>query len=267
MEADNTANGNEAVLECNPGSFCCDTNRPELSGGQACCDASPVRFSLDGNVAMTAMSEAPASSTAMSSSLQSTSSTQITSTSLSSQTTSNPSATSVVVVTSVFSDNGKETVTTIPKDSNAGSHTLNMGAVIGGSVAAAIALIAIITLSFLLLRRQRGRNPPRVFRNFSLKDGLDPMYHDRRSLKSLFKSDTPSELIGSVPDLHAGVDEKNWEKQYESPGDIGKVTLLNPQRSAKDLPQVSPLSQSFSNDHHEPTELPAQSHYDHSCTI
>ncbi|KAK0514742.1 hypothetical protein JMJ35_003359 [Cladonia borealis] len=41
-----TASGNEAVLECTSGSYCCDSNRPELSGGTACCEASTSRFSL-----------------------------------------------------------------------------------------------------------------------------------------------------------------------------------------------------------------------------
>ena len=43
---DLTASGNEAVLECTSGSYCCDSNRPELSGGTACCEASTSRFSL-----------------------------------------------------------------------------------------------------------------------------------------------------------------------------------------------------------------------------
>ena len=45
-DVDLTANGNEAVLECTSGSYCCDSNRPELSGGTACCEAGLPRFSL-----------------------------------------------------------------------------------------------------------------------------------------------------------------------------------------------------------------------------
>ena len=45
-DVDLTADGNEAVLECTSGSYCCDSNRPELSGGTACCEASTDRFSL-----------------------------------------------------------------------------------------------------------------------------------------------------------------------------------------------------------------------------
>ena len=75
---DHTAKGNEAVLECDPGSYCCDTNRPELSGGTNCCDASPNRFSIDGNteVPLTTWSPAqsssivPVSATASSTSIQ-----------------------------------------------------------------------------------------------------------------------------------------------------------------------------------------------------
>ena len=45
-DVDLTANGNEAVLECTSGSYCCDSNRPELSGGTACCEAGAPRSSL-----------------------------------------------------------------------------------------------------------------------------------------------------------------------------------------------------------------------------
>lgn len=45
---DKTAAGNEAVNECNPGKYCCDANRPEISDppGPGCCDTSNDFFSL-----------------------------------------------------------------------------------------------------------------------------------------------------------------------------------------------------------------------------
>lgn len=220
---------------------------------------------------MTVMSDAPSSatSTALSTTSSRIQSGQSTSVPVSNQPssslgpTSSPSATSVIVVTSVI--NGKETVTTIPSNNNNGSHS-NLGAVIGGVVAGVVALLAIIALAFLLLRQRRRRNPPHIYRSFSLKENLDLMYGGRGSLKSLFKSDTPSELIGSVPDLNSEINEKEWEKRYESPGDVGKATLLAPQRSARDLRQASPLSQNFPRDSDassEPVELPTQEKITH----
>ena len=42
-----TASGNEAILECSPGSYCCDANRPEIG----CCQTSKDFFPLpDGTV-------------------------------------------------------------------------------------------------------------------------------------------------------------------------------------------------------------------------
>ena len=212
---------------------------------------------------MTAISEAPASAaaTAISNTAQTNSapfSIQTTTAPSSSQITGSLSPTRVIVVTSVLNQHGEETVTSIPNNNNTDSHTSNLGAVIGGITAGVVALIAIAALAFLFLRRRRRRNQPQVPRKFSLKENLDLMYKDRRSLKSLFKSDTPSELIGSVPDLNAPISEKDWEKRYESPGDVGKFKLLNPQRSSRDLSLVSPLSQNFRDDHSDPAELPAQ---------
>lgn len=57
-----TAKGNEAVLECTTDSYCCDTNRPELSGGTDCCNASPSRFSIDGNAEVPSTSDSVAAS-------------------------------------------------------------------------------------------------------------------------------------------------------------------------------------------------------------
>ena len=48
---DKSAGGNEAVLECTQGSYCCDGNRPELSGGTNCCSASQQRFYINGQSA------------------------------------------------------------------------------------------------------------------------------------------------------------------------------------------------------------------------
>lgn len=98
-----------------------------------------------------------------------------------------------------------------------------------------------------------------MFRKFSLKDNLDSMYKDRQSHGWQSKSDGPSELAGSVPDSHPDVAEKVWEKRYESPSDVGKVTLLKPQSSGRDLSLVSPMSQTFPDNHTEPAELPARS--------
>lgn len=265
VQVDNTANGNEAVLQCSPGSFCCDANRPELSGGQACCDASPMRFSIDGNVAMTSMSEAPSSATAVPTNSASSlaesgsmpSSGQITSSIPSSQITGSTNATSVVFVTSVLNQDGKATVTTISKDLNTNPYTSHTAAIIGGAVGGAVALIALLALSFWLLRRRQGREPPHLFRILSLKDGLDSMYKDQRSPDSSSRSNAPSELVGSVPEPDAANDEKDWEKRYEKPGDVGRVSRLAPQRSARELLPGSPLSQSFSHETRDSAELPA----------
>ena len=74
-DVDLTAGGNEAVLECTSGSYCCDSNRPELSGGTACCEAGAPRFSLaalpllppyndgDGGGSVSSASPTPVSST------------------------------------------------------------------------------------------------------------------------------------------------------------------------------------------------------------
>ena len=74
-DVDLTADGNEAVLECTSGSYCCDSNRPELSGGTACCEAGAPRFSLaalpllppyddgDGGASASSAAPSPASST------------------------------------------------------------------------------------------------------------------------------------------------------------------------------------------------------------
>ncbi|MCJ1394996.1 hypothetical protein MMC18_007877 [Xylographa bjoerkii] len=48
-----TAGGNEAVLECSSGSYCCDANRPDIDNPPqlGCCETSESFFSLpDGNV-------------------------------------------------------------------------------------------------------------------------------------------------------------------------------------------------------------------------
>ncbi|KAM0797110.1 hypothetical protein BDR22DRAFT_491994 [Usnea florida] len=69
-----TAKGNEAVLECTTDSYCCDTNRPELSGGTDCCDASPSRFSIDGNSEVPITSDSPVEPVSVSAAASSTSS-------------------------------------------------------------------------------------------------------------------------------------------------------------------------------------------------
>ena len=45
-DVDLTADGPETVNECTSGSYCCDSYRPELFGGTACCEAGAPRFSL-----------------------------------------------------------------------------------------------------------------------------------------------------------------------------------------------------------------------------
>lgn len=45
-QIDNTAPGNEAVLKCNSGNYCCDANRPDVGGGIGCCDTSSDFFAL-----------------------------------------------------------------------------------------------------------------------------------------------------------------------------------------------------------------------------
>ena len=209
---------------------------------------------------MTIMSEAPSSATVTPNVAPTTSATS------SSQTADTLSPTSVIVVTSVRSQDGEKTIiTSTATVSNSqitgspNSQPINLGSRIAGIVCAALGVMIIATVVFFLLRwRRRRRNPPHAFRKFSLKENLDPMYRNTRSLKSIFKSDTPSELIGSVPDVSSSesVGEKQWEKHYESPNDFGK--LLIPKPSASNLKPVSPLSQNSPDDNKEPTEKPSQ---------
>lgn len=51
------------MLECATGSYCCDTNRPELSGGINCCEAQSSRFSLTSNIQVSTASDPPSSLT------------------------------------------------------------------------------------------------------------------------------------------------------------------------------------------------------------
>ena len=208
---------------------------------------------------MTMMSEAPSSATTVSNTPHTTSAPP------SSQSTGTLNPTSVVVVTSVLDQDGQKvtvtstpTVTSSPVNDSHGSQPNHLGSIIAGVVVAAIAIMVIATITFFLLRWRRRRNSPsHPFRKFSLKDDLDPMYRNTRSLKSIFKSDTPSELIGSVPDLSSSesVGEKDWEKRYESPSDFGK--LLLPQPSASNLRKSSLVSQTFPDDNKEHADIPS----------
>ena len=230
---------------------------------------------------MTMMSGSPSSAMATSSTVQTTSAASssqtagtsdptstvgVTSTISSAQTAGTLSPTSVVVVTSVLEQNGEEAVITstaiVSNSTSTGRpnpQTTNIGPMIAGIVCGIVAVMLLATLAFFLLRWQRRRrNPPQALRKFSLKDNLDPMYRNTRSLKSIFKSDTPSELAGSTPDLSSPESEgdKQWEKRYENPSDFGK--LLLPRPSAENIRRLSPLSQEFPDEKSQPAEAPTQ---------
>ena len=212
---------------------------------------------------MTIMSEKPASA-----SVTNTPGAVTTSAPSSSQ-SSSPGATSVVFVTSVLNQDGGKAATTTaapqntgPADNNSSNNNApHIGTIVGGAVAGAAALIAIAIIAFFLLRRRKRQGEGRhQFQRFSLHDDLDPMYRDRRSVKSLFQSDKASELEGSVPDLPGELEDKALERRYDSPGDVGRLAVTQVSRGYRGdrgTSQVSPLSQNFSTDEIEPAELPS----------
>ena len=98
-------------------------------------------------------------------------------------------------------------------DVNGDSHARPVGPLAGGAAGGIAALVAIIIIAFLFLRRRKrqGHQDPYL----SLYDNFDAIYKKR-----VLKSDKTSELEGSTPDLPAMLDDTGCRGRYEIPGDI-----------------------------------------------
>ena len=224
-----TATGNEAILQCSSGSYCCDTNRPT----PGCCDTTNDRFSLaalpilaDGGTAMGTMGSSPTSSatsdTPPPSSTPSPSSTSDSSTSTSAaQSTSSASSSNsktaakasssptISVITSIVTDGGGQSTLITSTSANVavpasstGSPSpkpKSLGSVIGPAVGVPVAVLALLALAFFLLwrrRRSRRAHPPPGNMQ-SNKEEPTPMYGEMKPPVESTPYAAKSELEGS----------------------------------------------------------------------
>lgn len=244
--AENTASGNEAILECSTNSYCCDTNRPDTG----CCDTTSSRFSLDSRKA--AISGGGSSPSASSSSASSFSPSKTSPTASSETTTAKPEtlsssqateATTSQIVSS-FTSQGSDGVQTVvvtskvtpgpayatsqPQVSPSGGST-NTGAIVGGAVGGAVALIALAALLFFLIRRRRHRSRSQL--SGPSGQGASPMYKSEIFPDSPYPSNT-SELQGSSPALPS---------RFENADQVGAMASKRSSRSSR-LKYMSGLS-------------------------
>ena len=251
--ADLTANGNEALLQCDSSddsSWCCDANRPELSGGQACCDTSATRFGISkgqqifmgGSASSAAVSESSSSvqssddlhsSTRLPSSSandnkftsppQSSNAVVTFSTARSSRVTSgpNPPGTSIVLITSIVSGDGGSVITSVLTPAPAPAQTSATSAqkstkgppvatIVGGVIGGVLGLLLLFLLGCFLVWRRRRRRRERPSPP-SPNRHLEPMYKDPQSPMSPYNAKS-SELEGSSPDLAAATANKRWHR-------------------------------------------------------
>ncbi|KAL2044675.1 hypothetical protein N7G274_002449 [Stereocaulon virgatum] len=226
---DKTAAGDEAILQCSSGSYCCDTNRPT----PGCCDTTTSRFSLaalpilaGGGTAVGSMGSSPTSSQAANtpstssipasntpaSAAQSTSLTR-SSNPPSSNTAAKVSSTPTVsVLTQVITESGSPSTlvssttgnVAVPASSTgspaaSSSSSKSLGSVIGPAVGVPVAVLALMALAFFLFwRRRRSRrahSPPRNMQ--SIAEEPTPMYGEPKPPVEYSPYMGKSELDGS----------------------------------------------------------------------
>lgn len=166
---------------------------------------------------------------------------------------------SIVVVSTVFNQkkspttNGGPVSGTANVQGNSGSSSMSTGAIIGSAIGGVVALVAIATIAFLVLRWRR-RQPQHPSHWFSLNSNVEPMYDNRRSIRSLFQTDKP-ELEGSTPDLSYLTAEQRQCPDYESPREIGMTPPISP-LGPFGITRESLVSQNNSIENAQPVELP-----------
>ena len=174
----------------------------------------------------------------------------------------NSGAISVVYITSLVTQgDGKIAITTAVASQNTSSADVNangnshgryVGSLVGSSIGILAALVAIGIGAFLLLRRKKrqGRQDPYL----SSHNSIDAMYK-----AGVFKSDSVSELEGSTPDLPAMLINAVHRGQYDSPEDVGILSVAAHLRgrvgAERGNAMASPLSQEFTREATEPAEL------------
>ncbi|KAL1970273.1 hypothetical protein VTN77DRAFT_5433 [Rasamsonia byssochlamydoides] len=190
---DNTAAGDEAILECSPGQYCCDANRPDIDNPPqpGCCDTGGHLFSLPSGtpvpssqsyVFSIASEPGPATSTqsqttsaSSSSTSSSTSSTSTTTQSLASS--SSPTSSQLVTTTGI---NSVLTITTAisiatpaTTSPSVSAKNHNDASIIAPAVVVPVLAIAIAALAFFLwrTRREKKRSQFAIFENYSPNRG------------------------------------------------------------------------------------------------
>ncbi|MCJ1470414.1 hypothetical protein MMC07_009059, partial [Pseudocyphellaria aurata] len=211
---DNTASGNEAVLKCDQGRYCCDANRPDVAdpnGGLRCCDTlkKPSDFFALPN-------EKPISSTFSSPSLATTSTAASIRASVPNGivliTANGIVHTRTVLVTSVIINSASSLssiitlTTTVPQstsntsDFTQTSSAKNLGIKIGVGAGVPIGISALAALFFFLWRRQKGKR--QVIENLALPTDSNPtefMYKDHVDLGSPYTTTTTYPELDSRP--------------------------------------------------------------------
>ncbi|KAG8527841.1 uncharacterized protein KY384_006757 [Bacidia gigantensis] len=238
-----TASGNEALGTCGTNEWCCDTNRPELSGGQNCCDTNSPKFSLDSRKVenngtssdnSNSSNESPSSTEESTTSTTSTSSTSKTTKTTGSQSQKTDGSTSVVLVTSVVNQGSSTIVTSVtgaaatnppPSETSTPSHK-SLAPIIAPTVAVPIAVLLLAGLALAWFLRRRKRQRALSAESPSGPDPV-PMYKDPYS-PNTDSSYSPgkSELEGSKPDLtHTPVSPRTPSglRIFEGPNDVGSA--------------------------------------------
>ncbi|KAK3175931.1 hypothetical protein OEA41_007253 [Lepraria neglecta] len=220
---DKTAAGDEAILQCSSGSYCCDTNRPTTG----CCDTSTSRFSLaalpilaGGGTAVGSMGSSPTPSPSASASSSSTSASDTSTfastsrkTSSSSEAAAKVSSTPTIsVLTQIVTENGSQSTLVTSTSANvavpasstgspaaSSSSSKSLGSVIGPAVGVPVAVLALMALAFFLFwRRRRSRKahpPPRNMQSNS--EEPTPMYGEMKPPVESSPYTGKSELEGS----------------------------------------------------------------------
>ena len=218
-ETDNTAAGDEAILECTKGNYCCDTNRPE----KGCCDTTQDRFQLpDGKARSSGDGGAQASASASSPKKSST----MVPVPAGSKPTPDPKILEVdptsIVAAQSTSGIGPQLVTSlggtspIPKATPALANTPThqqatqrgdvIGTIIGGAVGVPVGIILTVAVLFLF-RRHRKKAAQEKLTPLARSDPFEPdqldyMYKETAQLSSVrpsteWPSSGPGELHGS----------------------------------------------------------------------
>ncbi|KAM3420293.1 hypothetical protein BST61_g3578 [Cercospora zeina] len=185
--SNNTAAGNEAIVLCSDGSWCCDKNRDPTKPD--CCDwddkeeidvpnfstvtsitstprapSSVPSFTRDSTSAVEAATTNDASTSSSKGESSITSTSQGTTT-ITTRATSSDSTGGIVLVTSVIISQASSTPSSSSSSSNGDSTTSgsgdNNGTIIGASVGAALGSLSLLALAFFLYRRRKNRNKHR----------------------------------------------------------------------------------------------------------